>query len=274
MLNNTISSIDTSSSEGVIKDLLGDNTFKWGSVLGQGADLIINRPYAIAYTGYYATGTERSTHSDVNISAASAFESAAEAWAAVADVTFTLSSNRFSLSDINLAGSSYATQRPVDSTDHTSNPFWSLIYGTHVDIWANNNLASGIAYNQGDDGYFHLIQQLGFSLGLDNIGNQYDSTLTVMSNNDAHNMIVDNIFTGTYHFVTPSSPTPPTRRSLPAPPISTSLPSLPSRVSSPALPVRTLRKALPIRRSLPLPPMAFSISTLKAMPRLLLPSYR
>ncbi len=206
MLNNTISSIDTSSSEGVIKDLLGDNTFKWGSVLGQGADLIINRPYAIAYTGYYATGTERSTHSDVNISAASAFESAAEAWAAVADVTFTLSSNRFSLSDINLAGSSYATQRPVDSTDHTSNPFWSLIYGTHVDIWANNNLASGIAYNQGDDGYFHLIQQLGFSLGLDNIGNQYDSTLTVMSNNDAHNMIVDNIFTGTYHFVTPSTP--------------------------------------------------------------------
>ncbi len=180
----TSSATTTFAKSGVntIDSLLNQYELKWSSTFGSAVALTYSFPWINGATAYWQSNYSSSSepqaaqHFGMNVTQMSAASNALQAWANVANITFTqVSDTATTAGDFRFAFSS-AVGIGIWGWCGYPNSYWA----SGADVWINTAIASQSDWSSGSYNYLSLMHETGHGLGLKHPGN-YDSTGTSSS---------------------------------------------------------------------------------------------
>ena len=161
----------------LVDPLLNENYEKWGSALGTGAALLFSFPWINGLSAYwqapfYSSANEPSAsiHAGLNTTQMAAARNALQAWANVANLTFTETSE----TNTNVGDFRFAFSSAIPSTTWGLAYYPSNYWASAADVWINPTHRNDTNWSSGSYDYEALLHEIGHGLGLKHPGN-YDT---------------------------------------------------------------------------------------------------
>lgn len=193
---------------------------KWGGALGTGVTITYSFPGNFAgqtsqWAANYSTDSEYLHIANLNATQGAAFGAALQAWADVANITFSQVTDSSTVGVIRVA---FYTQMPGGTGGWAYLPSYGSSSG---DVWLNPVPAStwtGTSLQSGGSGYETMLHEIGHALGLSHPLDQgtqagFDSRTTIMSYNAQPQVFFREVtestpgnFSWTYTAVNPETP--------------------------------------------------------------------
>ena len=165
----------TASGNPTLDPLLNQSFTKWGGALGTGASLSFSFPYLNGSSATWQTnyGVEPNASSvfGLNPTQVAAARGALQAWANVANLTFTEVADTSS----NVGDFRFAFSSAVPSTDWGYSFTPNNFYAVAADVWINTARGSDANWSVGTYNFEAMMHEIGHGLGLKHPGN-YNGT--------------------------------------------------------------------------------------------------